>query len=388
MATKKITELTAVTTPTGADIFPIVQNGVTYRATRAQNASKGADIASAATTDIGAATGEYVEITGTVTITALGTVAAGTKRIVRFTGALTLTHNATSLILPNATNITTIANDCGIFISLGSGNWICIDYNGIATNAQALAGTITNLPIVPSSLLSVLESRSHSMLSVTAAGTNTYTATLSPVPAAYVSGLHYFVTFTNENTANSTLNLNSLGAKTIKTIGGFTLRIGSIKAGHAGILKYDGTDIILLNPVMTKPSFSVNKDGTNQTGIGTNPTLITWPTELFDAHGLFSANKWTPGILGKYYLSCVVNLTTAASTGTGNLSIYKNGSLLHKGPNMHASTTNGIGVTVNAIVSVDVSTDYFEIFIEQGFVNPATVDGAATKTWFTGIMID
>src|SRR3989338_2233539 len=88
--------------------------------------AKGADIASATTTNIGAATGKFLHITGTTTITGLGTVAEGIWRIVKFTGALTLTHNATSLILPSAANITTAANDRAIFISLGSGNWLCL----------------------------------------------------------------------------------------------------------------------------------------------------------------------------------------------------------------------------------------------------------------------
>lgn len=92
------------------------------------NETKGSDIASATTTDIGAATGNYVNVTGTTTITGLGTVQAGTRRIVTFTGALTLTHNATSLILPSASNIGTAAGDCAFFVSLGSGNWKCVAY--------------------------------------------------------------------------------------------------------------------------------------------------------------------------------------------------------------------------------------------------------------------
>lgn len=98
------------------------------------NEYKGADIASAATTDIGAATGNYVDITGTTTITALGTIQAGTRRIVRFTGALTLTHNATSLILPTGANITTTAGDTAEFVSLGSGNWRCVQYTTVNNN--------------------------------------------------------------------------------------------------------------------------------------------------------------------------------------------------------------------------------------------------------------
>lgn len=92
------------------------------------NTAKGSDIASASTTDIGAATGNAVDVTGTTTITSFGTAQAGAFRVVRFTGALTLTHNATSLILPTAANITTAAGDAGIFISLGSGNWYCAGF--------------------------------------------------------------------------------------------------------------------------------------------------------------------------------------------------------------------------------------------------------------------
>lgn len=94
----------------------------------AVNESRGAAIASATTTDIGAATGNFVHITGVTTITGLGTIAAGVERTVIFDGALTLTHNATSLILPGASNILTAANDMAIFVSEGSGNWRCISY--------------------------------------------------------------------------------------------------------------------------------------------------------------------------------------------------------------------------------------------------------------------
>lgn len=92
------------------------------------NFAQGSDIASATTTDIGAATGNYAVITGTTTITGLGTIQAGTMRAVKFSGALTLTHNATSLILPSGANITTAAGDCALFVSEGSGNWRCLFY--------------------------------------------------------------------------------------------------------------------------------------------------------------------------------------------------------------------------------------------------------------------
>src|ERR1019366_481302 len=57
------------------------------------NEAKGADIASATTTDIGAATGNYVNVTGTTTITGFDAVQTGTRRICTFTGILILTNS-------------------------------------------------------------------------------------------------------------------------------------------------------------------------------------------------------------------------------------------------------------------------------------------------------
>lgn len=104
---------------------------------------KGADIASATTTDIGAATGNYVVVTGTTTITGLGTIKAGTHRWVRFSGILTLTHNATSLILPGGADITTAAGDVMLAISEGSGNWRVPIYG--RASGVPLGSTVGNL---------------------------------------------------------------------------------------------------------------------------------------------------------------------------------------------------------------------------------------------------
>ncbi len=83
----------------------------------------------------------------------------------------------------------------------------------------------------------------------TASGTDTYTATLGIT--AYTTGQRYYVVFTNANTATApTLNLDSLGAKTIKLSGGYALTRCDIRDGHKAVLLYDGTDFILINPSM------------------------------------------------------------------------------------------------------------------------------------------
>lgn len=102
-------------------------------------------IASGATTDLGSLSSSNVSITGTTTITSLGTAPAGTYRQGRFTGALTLTHNATSLILPNnGSNITTAANDRFGAYSLGSGNWLVLWYTKANGQSLVAGGGVTD----------------------------------------------------------------------------------------------------------------------------------------------------------------------------------------------------------------------------------------------------
>jgi len=126
-------------------------------------------IASATTTNIGAANAEYLAVSGTTTITAFDTVVAGIYRVLKFDGILTLTHNGTSLILPGSASITTAAGDVAGFRSLGSGYWRCEWYQRasgaavfnpsattsvagvvtLATEAEALTGTDTSKVITP-----------------------------------------------------------------------------------------------------------------------------------------------------------------------------------------------------------------------------------------------
>ena len=114
-------------------------------------AHKGADIASAGTTDIGAIAGSTHDITGTTTITSFGTVSAGITKVLKFEGALTLTHNATSLILPGAANIPIQIGDCITVTSEGSGNWRVTNYEPavrigglVLLETQALTGTVVD----------------------------------------------------------------------------------------------------------------------------------------------------------------------------------------------------------------------------------------------------
>lgn len=93
--------------------------------TGALNNANIVSLASSATPAIGAAAANTITITGTTGITGFDSIASGAVRTLVFAGAVTLTHNATSLILPKGADITTAAGDVLQFTSLGGGNWRC-----------------------------------------------------------------------------------------------------------------------------------------------------------------------------------------------------------------------------------------------------------------------
>jgi len=85
------------------------------------------------------------------------------------------------------------------------------------------------------------ESISIDFPSGTASGTDTYTVTITGIEA-YITLLPVAVLFTNANTGSSTINVNSLGAKTLKKAVSTNLTAGDILAGEIKLLIYDGTN--------------------------------------------------------------------------------------------------------------------------------------------------
>lgn len=80
----------------------------------------------------------------------------------------------------------------------------------------------------------------------TSSGTDTYTASVGAT--RLVTGDEYKINIASANTSTTpTLNLDSLGAKTIKTQSGGAVVAGSLNGEH--LFRYNGTDMIVLNPI-------------------------------------------------------------------------------------------------------------------------------------------
>ena len=82
-----------------------------------------------------------------------------------------------------------------------------------------------------------------------AGGDDTYAVTLDPVPAAYYAGMEVNFKPTTANTGACTLDVNGLGAKTIKKNASSDLATGDILANQIVKVIYDGTNFQMMSPI-------------------------------------------------------------------------------------------------------------------------------------------
>lgn len=209
------------------------------------NEAQATDIASAATIDLDSATGNLVDVTGTTTITAI-TLSQGLERVVRFTGALTLTNGA-SLVLPGAANITTAAGDFAVFRGYASGVVRCVVYQksavapvSPATQADQETGTSTTTFVSPGRQQyhpsaakawvsidgtgTVGINASYNVSSITDNATGSYTVNLS----TSFSGTNYVVVASNLS-AGFGASMR-LAAPSALATGSFTILSGNLDA--------------------------------------------------------------------------------------------------------------------------------------------------------------
>lgn len=251
---------------------------------RAASAGDGT-IASATTTDLSTVNDGDITVSGTTTITGFGTLTAGIKKILTFSGALTLTHNATSLILPGAANITTAAGDVAIMRSLGSGNWKCIAFTRSASlpatagaNADITSMTALTAPTVAANPIRATDLQVQLATAFTTGGTSTaFTLTPTPALAALVKNQRFRVTFNAAAGATPTLAVSGLTAKNLKykdsTGTKQAITSTQVPSGWVSDVEYDGTDWVVLSVLSLGKSIAAS--GYTKMGDG---LILQWGT--------------------------------------------------------------------------------------------------------------
>ena len=137
----------------GGNAVQKLYDGTAWEAVGTMDASNGiwmppvgggaGSLASAATTDLWSVPQSYVVITGTTAITKLAGSSAptGSIKTVSFAGALTLSHDATQLIVPGGRSLTTAVGDKAIVVALGGGNVAVLNYTPASGLAVAAVPT-------------------------------------------------------------------------------------------------------------------------------------------------------------------------------------------------------------------------------------------------------
>lgn len=108
-------------------------------------------------------------------------------------------------------------------------------------------------------------------------GTDTYATTLNNPPAAYIIGQQFSFKADVGNTGPATLNINGIGAKTIKKNVSTDLQDGDILAGQIVVVEYDGTNMQMISNLPSGVPI-VHVYGATNVGDGSTVYTITNPS--------------------------------------------------------------------------------------------------------------
>jgi hypothetical protein len=199
----------------------------------------------------------------------------------------------------------------------------------IPTTGQKDALASTTTPASTNLYLTQKDFQKSAELYAADAGANdTYAITLSPAPAAYTTGMTVRFKANTANTGAATLNVNSLGAKTIKRKASTDLNDNDIAAGQIVTVVYDGTNFIMQSAPNTPGGYEiVNATGTGPSTIGGSVTVtvtcsagkkviggggtVATPASCFISNSYPSANNiWS------------VTFTSSANSASGTITAY------------------------------------------------------------------
>lgn len=118
-------------------------------------------------------------------------------------------------------------------------------------------------------------------------------------------------------------------------------------------------------------------------------TKIAYATSDFDTNSNYSTanSRFTPSVAGYYQINAAIS--TAGGSGTGILSIgvYKNGAAYAFGDAV-TNNSGGPNVQVNALVQLNGTSDYVEIYgYQSSSDNPLSIGSASSTVKFSGALV-
>jgi hypothetical protein len=152
------------------------------------------------------------------------------------------------------------------------------------------------------------------------------------------------------------------------------------------ILKYKTFDTSVTFNGNCWPSFSVHKNGTDQTAVVTSTwTKVTFGTEEWDTNSDFASDRFTPTVAGKYTLKACVQWNNMPSDTDIQIAVYENGAIYKYIRMPIAGTATELGGPPIVIdVDANGTTDYYEIYAWHNAGVDRIIEGDSNATWFMG----
>jgi hypothetical protein len=173
-------------------------------------------------------------------------------------------------------------------------------------------------------------------------------------------------------------------------------------ADNSGVLQLaSGTGNLVTIPAVTgtamvsanMPAFSAFSSG-NQTISNATVTLITLGSEEFDTNSNFASSRFTPTVAGYYQISSGALFASGNNMDYSQIRLYKNGtsgSLLKISSYYSPATLGKFSEQLNtcdALVSMNGTTDYLEIYAFASSTSTLTiVGGASFYTYMQGVLV-
>jgi len=180
--------------------------------------------------------------------------------------------------------------------------------------------------------------------------------------------------------------------------------MGTITRGFANLITATGPNAVadgaitaadLASGVLgaNTPYFRAYQSGTSQNlGTAGDWTKIQMNTETVDSASAYDTSnyRFTPLKAGYYFISgAVVTYNTNYTYRWQQIAVYKNGSQYNRSTiDYNNSNCYGAGITVNALVYLNGSTDYVELYC-RAYANGNTVgiDEASNSSYWSGFFL-
>lgn len=200
-------------------------------------------------------------------------------------------------------------------------------------------------------------------VNTSAGSSNAYTLAASTTYAAYAQGDRFCFKSNFANTGAATLNVDSVGAKTIKKMDGTDLKANDIPSGAIVDVVYDGTNFQLVSAIGAVPYRNVN-------------TLTAAPGTGDDSADGYQAGSLAVDVTGdQAYVNVDATGSAAIWRPIGNVVLQ----IVHDSQAGSTTTSTSYANLSNSVVTITPKSASSKILIEVSF-NARISNVAATNT--------